>query len=412
MSFVTFVSGRYIRTRQRRAFISLITALSIAGVTVGVMALIVVIAVMAGFESDLKSRIMGVRPHLVITRTHGKFTDYDAVLDKIASIHGIRSASPYIKTQVVLRTNSRAAGAVLKGIDTRREAGAIQRIDTHRLTARALAREKTHDAHALPGIILGKELAANLGVIRGDDIYIISPRGMLSPIGHIPSMERFEVVDVFESGMYEFDGTLAFIELSEAQKMLRMHGTVSGIEIRLENIDRASAIAREVRQRLGAGYTIQDWKQMNSNLFSALQLEKTVMFIILTLIILVAAFNIAGSLVMMVMEKRKDIAILKAMGATARSIGRIFVLKGLAIGLIGTILGTAAGLGLCFVIQRYPIVRLPADVYYITTLPVNLKLVDVVLIAACALVICLAATLYPAKQAAGVNPVEGIRHGG
>jgi lipoprotein-releasing system permease protein len=411
MSFVTFVSGRYIRTRQRRAFISLITALSIAGVTVGVMALIVVIAVMAGFESDLKSRIMGIRPHLVIHRSDGAFTDYNAVLDKLALIDGIQSASPFIDTQVVLRTTNRAAGALLKGIDTHNGNGTTARIDTHRLAARAGSHGGAGGDRSLPGIILGKALAASIGVIPGDAVYIISPRGMLSPVGHVPSMQRFEVVDIFESGMYEFDGTLSLIELSEAQKMLRMQGEVSGIEVRLTNVDQTSVIARQIETRLGSGYTIKDWKQINRNLFSALQLEKTVMFIILALIILVAAFNIAGSLVMMVMEKRKDIAILKAMGATARSIGRIFVLKGLAIGLIGTVLGTAAGLAICFVLERYPFIHLPADVYYITTLPVNLKLTDVILIAVCALAICFAATLYPARQASGINPVEAIRHG-
>ena len=413
MSFVTFVSGRYIRSRQRRAFISLITGLSIAGVTVGVMALIVVIAVMAGFEADLKSRIMGIRPHLVIRRSEGTFTEYRSVLDQIIPIDGIRTASPFVDTQVVLRTTSRAAGAMVKGIETNGSAnGPLPRIDTHRLFARTALRGDTDAAKsALPGIVIGKALAASLGVIRGDAVYIISPRGMLSPVGHVPSMVRFEVVDVFESGMYEFDGTLALIELTEAQKMLRMPGEVSGIEIRLTDVDQASAIARRIARVIGDGYTIQDWKALNRNLFSALQLEKTVMFIILALIILVAAFNIAGSLVMMVMEKRKDIAILKTMGATARSIARIFVLKGLAIGLVGIVLGTSAGLSLCTLLDRYPLIHLPADVYYITTLPVNLKFFDVLLIAVCALVICFLATLYPARQAAGIDPVEAIRHG-
>lgn len=411
MSFVTFVSGRYIRTRQRRAFISLITALSIAGVTVGVMALIVVIAVMAGFEADLKSRIMGVRPHLVVSRSDGPFTDYDALLARLAPIDGIQSASAFIKTQAVIRSTSRASGTVIKGIDSIRIQKVMQRIETGRLTTRTSQRNRAQDHPPLPGIILGKALAASVGVIRGDAVFIISPRGMLSPIGHVPSMVRFEVVDIFESGMYEFDGTLALVDLHEAQKMLRMQGEVSGIEIRLTDVDRTAAVARRIEAAADGRFKLEDWKQMNRNLFSALQLEKTVMFIILALIILVAAFNIAGSLVMMVMEKRKDIAILKAMGATARSIGRIFVLKGLAIGMIGTSLGTAAGLLLCYLLDRYPFIHLPADVYYITTLPVNLKWMDVILIAVCALAICFVATLYPARQAAGINPVEAIRHG-
>ncbi|BBO66486.1 ABC transporter permease [Desulfosarcina alkanivorans] len=411
MSFVTFVSGRYLRTRQKRAFISLITALSIAGVTVGVMALIVVIAVMAGFETDLKSRIMGIRPHLVVTPKQGRFTDYDQVLKKLESVGGIERASAYITTQVVLRTSARTAGAILKGIHAARGDIGIAGVDAGLLARPSAAKDAPRGSKPLPGIILGKELAANLGVIRGDTVYIISPRGMLSPAGHIPAMVKFQVVDRFESGMYEFDGTLSFVDLEQAQKMLRMPASVSGIEIRLEDMDRAKKISTALAPILGNGYTIEDWKQMNRNLFSALRLEKTVMFIILALIVLVAAFNIAGSLVMMVMEKRKDIAILKTMGATARSISRIFVIKGLMIGLVGTALGTSAGVVGCTLLKRYSFIQLPADVYYISALPVNLKPSDVLLIAFSALFICVAATIYPARQAAGIDPVEAIRHG-
>jgi lipoprotein-releasing system permease protein len=411
MSFVTFVSGRYLRTRQKRAFISLITVLSIAGVTVGVMALIVVIAVMAGFETDLKSRIMGIRPHLVLTQKNGAFIDYHRVLAKVKSIGGIETASAYITTQVVLRTTSRAAGAILKGIDTAQEKNGSNRVNVRRLVTGSLAKASPGGNDQLPGVILGKELAANLGVIRGDTVYMISPRGMLSPVGHIPAMIKFQVSDLFESGMYEFDGTLAFVDLKQAQKILRMPRSVSGIEMRLKDMDQVEEISNRIEQVVDGDYAIENWKQINRNLFSALRLEKTVMFIILALIVLVAAFNIAGSLVMMVMEKRKDIAILKAMGATARSIGRIFVIKGLVIGLVGTLLGTSAGLVLCTLLKRYSFIHLPADIYYINTLPVNLKTSDVLLIALCALIICFAATLYPARQAAGIDPVEAIRHG-
>jgi lipoprotein-releasing system permease protein len=410
MSFVTFVSGRYLRTRQKRAFVSLITGLSIAGVTVGVMALIVVIAVMAGFEADLKTRIMGVRPHLVITRKQGNFTNYHQVVKKFEGIQDVRAAAPYIETQVVLRTAQRASGALVKGIVAAKGEKGPAGVDTGKL-AMAENEIQSNDAGGPPGIVLGKQLAASLGVIPEDTVYLITPRGMLSPAGHIPAMVKFKVVDIFASGMYEFDSALGFIHLDQAQKMLRMPAAVSGIEIRLADLGQADALGDRIQQMLGEGYRVESWKQLNKNLFSALQLEKTVMFIILALIVLVAAFNIAGSLVMMVMEKRKDIAILKAMGATAKSIGRIFVIKGLMIGLMGTILGTSAGLILCTLLERYSFVHLPADVYYITNLPVNLKALDVGLIALCALFICLAATIYPARQAASVDPVEAIRHG-
>ncbi|BBO73903.1 ABC transporter permease [Desulfosarcina widdelii] len=412
MSFVTFVSGRYLRTRQKRAFISLITALSVAGVAVGVMALIVVIAVMAGFEADLKSRIMGIRPHLVITQKEDALTDYDRIVEKVAGIRGIESTSAYISTQVVLRTANRAAGALLKGIVPTRGKAGIPGVDTGSLMAPNSAAKNTHaGARITPGIILGKQLAASLGVIRGDSIHMITPRGMLSPAGHIPAMVKYKVVDLFESGMYEFDGALSFVTLNQAQKMLRMPASVTGIEIRLANLDQTDRFQKKIQQIVGSNYKVENWKQINRNLFSALRLEKTVMFIILALIVLVAAFNIAGSLVMMVMEKRRDIAILKTMGATAKSIGRIFVVKGVTIGLAGTTLGTSAGLILCTLLERYEFIHLPADVYYITSLPVNLKTTDVFMIAFCAILICFAATLYPARQAAAIDPVEAIRHG-
>lgn len=411
MSFITFVSGRYLRTRRKRAFISLITLLSIAGVSVGVMALIVVIAVMAGFETDLRQRIMGIRPHLVITKSDAAFSDHVAVLKQIAPIPGIESASAFITTHVILRTPTRASGALLKGVDATSGKHWISGTDTGRLATGLIGDAASQADPRRPGIILGRELAANLDVRPGDTLHMISPRGMLSPAGHMPAMVRFAVVDLLESGMHEFDGTLALIDLVEAQKLLRMADAIGGIEIRLNHIDQANAVSTVIERVIGDAYTIENWKQMNRNLFSALRLEKTVMFIILALIVMVAAFNIAGSLVMMVMEKRKDIAILKTMGATARSIGRIFVIKGLMIGLVGTALGTSAGLLLCALLERYAFIRLPSDVYYIDTLPVNLKAEDVLVIALSALVICFAATLYPARQAAGIDPVEAIRHG-
>jgi lipoprotein-releasing system permease protein len=411
MSFVTFVSGRYLRTKQKKAFISLISGLSVAGVTVGVMALIVVIAVMAGFESDLKSRIMGIRPHLLITKPQGSFSEFDQIYRKLGSIPEIDTISAAITTQVVLRTETRVTGSVLKGLDVASQKSGIKGVNAHLLINPPLESGDSKSSKPVPGIILGKALAANLGVIRGDRVYMISPRGMLSPAGHMPSMVRFRVVDLFESGMYEFDGSLSFIQLEKAQQILRMPERIGRIEIRLTEMELSKKVADTIAKRIGDAYTIKDWKEINRNLFSALRLEKTVMFIILTLIVLVATFNIAGSLVMMVMEKKKDIAILMTMGATSIEISRIFIIKGLAIGLLGTFLGTSLGLLLCTLLERYAFVRLPADVYYITTLPVKLQIEDVLLIAFCALLICFLATLYPARQAASIKPVEAIRHG-
>ena len=378
------------------------------------MAMIVVIAVMAGFESDLKQRIMGIRPHMVITNKTGDVANYQQLIRQLPPTAGIETASAFISTQVLLRTNSHVAGAFMKGVQVTAHASGISGVDTQQLVPPADTADTTKHQNKKPSpprIIIGKELAANLGVIRGDTVYIISPRGMLAPIGHMPAMVKFQVVDLFESGMYELDGTLCFVNLIQAQRMLKTPNSVNGIEIRVNNIDHASQIARTIDASIGSEHYVKDWKQLDPNLFSALRLEKTVWFIILALIVLVAAFNIAGSLVMMVTEKKKDIAILKAMGATSRSIGRIFVIKGLMIGLMGITLGTSAGVGLCMLLKRYEFIHLPADVLVGSTLPVNLNISDVLLIAVSALLICMAAALYPARRAAAVNPVEAIHHG-
>jgi lipoprotein-releasing system permease protein len=405
MAFEFFIGSRYLRAKRKQVFISLITLLSVAGVTVGVMALIVVIAVMTGFEADLKNRILGVESHLVVLR-HGPFRDYPQVLDQVRQTRGVDAATPFVYSQVMLRTASGASGAVLRGIDPDSAGQVIRNIEPDVLADMARSTED-----AAPAIVLGKELARSLGVVRGDSLYVISPRGFLSPTGHVPAMKRFTVAGLFTSGMYEYDGSLAYVPLSEAQRLLRLDGAVTGIEIRLDDIYSADRIGKAISEKLGFPFWTRDWMQMNRNLFSALKLEKTVMFIILVLIVLVAAFNIASTLIMMVMEKTKDIAIMKAMGATNRSIRRIFVFNGMIIGAVGTVLGVCLGFLACFLLDRYKFIELPGDVYYITTLPVRLETLDVVVIAAAALVICFLATLYPARQASRMDPVEAIRYG-
>ncbi len=411
MSFEFFIGSRYLRTKQKQAFISLITVLSIAGVTVGVMALIVVIAVMTGFEYDLKSRILGVESHIVIMRHNGPFSEYRNILEHVENTDGVEAATPFINSQVILRSSLSLSGAVLRGIDPDSADRVIKNLDKASLKNLKGTDQRKSTSIAMPGIILGKELAKNLGVMQGDPVHLISPRGMISPIGHIPTMKRFKVAGLFESGMYEYDRSLAYIHIKDAQKILRMGDSVNGIEVRVNDIYNARNIAVRIVKELGFQYWARDWMQMNQNLFSALKLEKTVMFIILALIVLVAAFNIASTLIMMVMEKTKDIAILKAMGATDKSIRKIFVFKGVVIGSIGTIFGVCLGFILCTVLKYYQFIELPGDVYYITTLPVKLELLDVVMIASAAMAISFLATIYPARQASKLDPVEAIRYG-
>jgi lipoprotein-releasing system permease protein len=411
MSFEYFIGSRYLRAKQKETFISLITMLSIAGVTVGVMALIVVIAVMAGFESDLKNRILGIESHVVIMRHGSPFSDYHKILGQVVNTNGVEAATPFIYTQIMLRSSSGVSGAVLRGIDPESAGRVIKVLDRSALLNMKKMYRGKDTTGSVPGVILGKELARNLGLGMGDAVYLISSRGMISPMGYLPAMKRFQVAGLFESGMYEYDGSLAYIHLRDAQKILHMEDSVTGIEVRVNDIYNARHIADKIVSDVGFPYWARDWMQMNHNLFSALKLEKTVMFIILALIVLVAAFNIASTLIMMVMGKTKDIAILKAMGAMDGSIRKIFIFKGMVIGFVGTTLGVCLGFIMCKLLEKYKFIELPGDVYYISTLPVRLEALDVFIIAAAAIVICFVATLYPARQASKLNPVEAIRYG-
>jgi lipoprotein-releasing system permease protein len=323
----------------------------------------------------------------------------------------VTASTPFIYSQVMLRTAANTTGAVLRGIDPATIGGVLKTLENVKLPESAPAGDP-EPSGSFPGIVLGRELAKNLGVVPGDTVHLISPRGMLAPTGHVPAMKPFRVSSYFESGMYEFDQTFAYIHLHDAQRLLRMGDAVTGVEVRVEDIYQARAVADAIVAQLGSEYYARDWMQMNRNLFKALKLERRVMFIILTLIVLVAAFNIASSLIMMVMGKTKDIAILKAMGATNGSIRKIFVFNGMVIGTIGTGLGLVLGVVLCNLLRRYNIHELTGDIYYFTTqLPVKMEAIDVACIVAAALVICFLATIYPARQAAKLNPVEAIRYG-
>ncbi|NNL75192.1 MAG: lipoprotein-releasing ABC transporter permease subunit [Desulfobacterales bacterium] len=412
MGFELFIGGRYLRAKQKQAFISLITILSIAGVAVGVMALIVVIAVMTGFETDLKSRILGGQSQVMLMRRGDAFTDYRRVLQEVEKVEGVEAATPFILSQIMLRAKYGTTGAVLRGIDPDSAGRVMETLQQIDLPEPISVQPSQSSTPIIPGIILGRELARNLGVSEGDVIHLISPQSMLTPMGRVPAIKQFKVAGFFESGMYEFDQTFAFIHIKDAQKLMRMPDAVSGLDIRVTDIYDASNVAQKITAKLGFPFWARDWMQMNRNLFKALKLERRVMFIILALIILVAAFNIASSLIMMVMGKTRDIAILKAMGATASSIRKIFVFNGMVIGAIGTLLGLVLGLVICEVLKHIDIHELAGDIYYFTTsLPVKLDVVDVISIIIAALVICFLATLYPARQAAKLNPVDAIRFG-
>ena len=411
MSFEYFIGARYLRSRQKQAFISFITFLSVAGVTVGVMALIIVIAVMSGAESYFKTQILGVESHVIVRRHNGPIDNYDKIIKELEKIPAVTSAAPFVYTQVMLRASGGLSGAILRGLDPSAKGNPIKGYDRKSLKQKLTPQQQVGDDVRVPGIILGQELAAKLGVTKDAVVYLISPGGMRSPIVHMPTMKRFKVTGVFESGFYEYDASLAYIHIQTAQELLKLEEAVTGIGLRIKDIYAADQISGQISEQLGYPFWTTDWMQMNRNFFSALKLEKKAMFIILTLIILVAAFNIASTLIMMVMGKTRDIAILKAMGATHRSIRKIFVFNGTVIGAIGTALGTVLGIAGCILLKHYKFIELPGDVYYFTTLPVQLEWFDVLVIIAAAMAICFLSTIYPAYKASQLNPVEALRYG-
>jgi lipoprotein-releasing system permease protein len=411
MKYEFFIGSRYIRSRQRSSFISLITGFAVSGVIVGVMVMVVVIAVMSGAETAFRKRILGVSSHLLIMRHGGPFAGYKSIIDFVEKIEGVDAATPFIYTQVILRSKSSTSNAVLRGIDPESAKRVTTVFDSESLKEITGKKQKDNSKHRIPGIIIGKELARELNVNKGDSVIMVSPGDLMSSFGNMPVMKQFNVVGLVDSGMYEYDSTLAYIHINEAQTILNVQESVTGIEVRVFDIYNARHISEEINEKLKFPYWTRDWMQMNQNLFAALKLDKTVMFVILILIILVAAFNIASVLIMMVMEKTRDIAILKTMGSSNKSIKKIFLFKGMIIGIIGTLLGTGIGLILCQLLKKYRFIKLDPKIYPFTTLPVNIEIIDIAVIAVSTLVICFIASIYPAYKASRLKPVEGIRYG-
>lgn len=401
-----FIARRYFRSKKKHRGISINTLISTAGVALGVMTLLIVLSVMSGFHEDLQDKILGVNAHIMAMSYKGKIHDYRTIKEKIDSAKGVTASAPFIYGQVMLRFGDRAQGVVIRGIDPVSGTGTIEILQ--KLKAGSINYLK--DDNEVPGIIVGKELLRKLGLFVGDMVDMVSPVGEIGPLGMMPKMKKFRIAGYFEAGMYEYDSSLAFIDLMEAQEFFKYGNTVTGIEIKLDDIYNADRIAENIQEMLGTPFYTKDWMQMNRNLFSALKLEKIVMFIILTLIILVASFNIISNLIMIVIEKGREIAILKAMGAKNKGVMMIFILHGLIIGVTGTVIGVAGGFVLCYVLKTYKFITLPGDVYYLSYLPVKLSLFDFVVVPAAAIIITLIATAYPSWQAAKIDPVEPLRY--
>ena len=400
------IAFRYLKTKKKQKGISVNTLISTGGVAVGVMALLVVLSVMSGFHEDLQRKILGVNAHVVVLNYKGAMPEYKNVIDQLKVDKEIVSAAPFIMGQVMASYGKRAHGVFLRGIDAESE---MKTTDIGRFMKEGSIESLTTKNDS-PGIIIGKELASSIGVFKGDVLSILSPVGKIGPLGMLPKVRQFRVVGIFEVGMFEYDSNLVLTDLKTAQEFFDMKDEVSGIQLRLADIYKASVVRERIHKQLAFPLYAKDWMQMNRNLFSALKLEKFAMFIILILIILVASFNIVSTLIMNVMEKKREIAILKAMGATDKSIMSIFMLQGLFIGLLGTVIGIAGGYLLCYVLNTYQIIKLPADVYYLSHLPVKTKFSDFLAVSLSAVGISFLATIYPAWQAAKVNPVEPLRY--
>lgn len=411
LPYEIFVGLRYLRAKRRTRTISLNTFISITGITLGVAALIGTLGIMTGFKEDMQAKILGTTSHVVV-QPRGKQTlaGYESLVHQVEEVPGVIAATPYIYQQVLLTSKTSVRGVVLRGIDPDKEPEVTEitkNVKSGTVQDLVVSGASTQTGPK-PGIILGKELARRLGVVVGSRINVVSPVGPISALGMTPKIRPFQVVGLFESGMYEYDASLAFISLEKAQRFFSLGKTTTGIEVKVEDVFTADAVAKRIEAQLGKGYMARDWMLLNRNLFSALRLEKTMMFLLLVLITLVASFNIVGTLTMIVNEKQREIAILKAMGATPQAIMRIFMLNGVVIGLTGTAIGIPLGYTFLYLIENY--FTFDQTVYFLSHIPVHVKALDVFLVSFSAILISFAATLYPSWQAAKLAPVSALRY--
>ncbi len=405
MRFELFVAARYLRSRQGRRF-SGITAIAIGGIFVGVAAILIVLSVINGFHQELRERILGSTPHVVVTKYSYEALPFsgpaDTTLELLRRFPGVVSAAPFIYAKTLVRSENGVEGVVIRGVDAE-----------HEVEITDLAGTVTEGAFAFDsgGVVIGVELARVLGVSVGDRLNIVSPFGGTStPLGFIPQTRHFRVNGIFDAGMYEYNSSFIYVGLAELQEFLAMRGMITGYELRVKDVDGAGRLARLLTMRLGYPFRAVDWIAQNRNLFTALRLEKVVTFIVLVLIVLVAAFNIVGMLTMLVWRKTREIGILKAIGAGEQAVTRIFVYSGLLIGGVGTVAGALFGFIVSWLLNKYRFVTLPGDVYFIKNLPVQMQWPDFVLVCIAAFVVTLAATVYPAYRASRLDPVEAIRY--
>ena len=419
LGYEFFISWRYLRSKRKDVFISLISVISISGVAVGVMALIIVLAVMTGLSGELRDKILGTNSHILLFKRGGWIEEYRDLTRQIAGREHVTGAAPFIFRQAMIQANGFSAESTVKGVaieavqQTSELASNIVQGELDFLESANLETGRRQSSATIPqpghGMLLGSELAETLHVAVGDTVLLISPMKDATSSWPTPKRQMFQVTGIFEYGMYEYDSSLLYISFLAAQEYFQTGDVATGLEIRVDNIFRSQQIASDLQYTLGYTYSVRDWSEMNKNLFAIFGLYKKAMFLLLTLIVIVACLNIASTLILMVMEKNYDIAILKSMGASSKSIMRLFVMQGIFIGVVGTTLGCGLGMIICWIADTYQLIHLEGGVYYLNYLPFRMMPLDITLVVVSSIVICLLATLYPAKQAARLDPAVALR---
>jgi lipoprotein-releasing system permease protein len=417
MKFELFVALRYLRARRKQTMVSVISAISVLGIAAGVMALVIALALSSGFKEDIQTKILGATSAINLLRMDSSpVLDYEQLLSKARSVPHVTGCAPAVFNQVFIASSSGNRGAALKGIHPIQEKQVSDFFshlisgDPNALNLRLPAAED--QGPAIDNILIGKEMARALGVRIGDQLKVYYPKGELTPIGMTAASKKtFRIGGIFESGLYDLDSNWAYVNIDSARRLFHFPpNSASFLQFKIDDLDLADAVADEIRTKAGDGYFATTWAEVNKPLFSALKLEKLVLFITIGLIVLVAALNIVTTLIMMVLEKQGDIAILTAMGATAKTIHKVFMFQGLIIGLIGTILGDVFGISISWFLNTYKLIKLEAEVYSIPYVPFHIKTWDVILVSATALLISFLATIYPARNAAKLDPVEVLRY--
>ena len=405
MGYEFFIAKRYLTAKRKQAFISVITFISVLGITIGVMALIIAIALITGFQGDVQDKILGSTFHIMVSDFTGEgISDYPQLMDKIITVDGVKEATPVIYDTVLLTGPYKSSGALLRGIDfdlEKKYSRWLQELEGGQIPSPSSKRE---------GILLGREIALSIGAAIGDVVTVLTPASRLTPLGLMPKHKKFMVTGIFRTGLYEFDSSTVVVSLETAQGLFGLEEKTSVIHVKLENIFDAPVVSSRIKRILPDQAYVTTWMEMNKPLFSALKLEKKLMFFTITLIVLVAALNIIATLILMVMEKTKDIGILIAMGTTAKNIRKIFFLQGAMIGVIGTAVGTALGLLWCWLANTFELIKIPADIYHIAFVPFRIRFIDLLMIIGVALLISFLSTLFPSYRAAKVDPVIALKY--